>query len=95
MKVTAHGPYGTFWPDGSIFSPAPDMLIEVDDTDKEKVAFLRGLVGPGLVTILEDVPAEPPAEPTLEDLKARASALGLATYGSKTQLVERIASAGR
>lgn len=93
MKAIAHGPYSASWPDGRIFSPTPDETVEVDDTDEEKTTFLRGLAGAGLVTILEDAPPPPPAEPSLADLRARAEALGLVTYGSKAQLTERIANA--
>lgn len=93
MKVIAHGPYSGTWPNGTIFSPMPDQYMEVDDADTERVAFLRGLVPGGLVTILEDAPVEPPAELTVADLRARAEALGLPTYGSKAALAERIAKA--
>ena len=90
MKIIIHGPAaGYFW-DGTIHSWGLDELVEIDDSNEQAVAWARSKADSPLGEIVEDVQETPP-EPTLQDLKVHAEVLGLPTYGSKTQLAERIA----
>jgi hypothetical protein len=93
VKINVHGPLaGTGW-DGMIHSWSG--LVEVDDTNPKAVAWARYTVGSGAADLVEDAktPEPTPPEPTLTDLRAQAEAKGLATYGSKAQLQERLAAA--
>jgi hypothetical protein len=89
VKIVMHGPLaGPDW-HGNIRSFAPDETLEVDDSDEKAVAWCKGWVAMG-ATLVEDVAAPAPAEPSLAELKAQAEALDLPTYGTKAQLQERI-----
>ncbi len=90
MKIIIHGPAAGYSWDGVIRSWGPDETVEIPDDNEQAVAWARSHGD-----VLEDAPPAPPKEPTLEELRAKAETLGLATYGSKAQLLERIASAGK
>lgn len=70
MRVTG-GSFSTNWPDGSLFSPVPGQIIEVDDADTDRVAFLNRLADEGLVTIVEDVKVKPTATTTAAESAPR------------------------
>jgi hypothetical protein len=68
MKIIVHGPAAGPGPSGLVESWAPDQPVEVDDGDKQAVAWARSVVASGLATLGEDAaaketkaPAPPPA----------------------------------
>lgn len=88
------GPLAGYGWQGAIESWAPGQVVEIPDGNAKAVAWARGWLEMG-AQLVEDVSPPPPPEPSLEELRARAVQLGVATYGSKAQLVERIAKAER
>jgi len=54
MQVKVFGPMAGPGPHGDIVSWAPNAVVEVDDADKDAVAFYRGLVKVGIAEILEE-----------------------------------------
>ncbi len=60
MKVTVHGPAAGPGPDGMISSWAPDQPVEVDDGNRQAVAWARTFIASGLATLVEDVAAKAP-----------------------------------
>jgi hypothetical protein len=67
VKIIVHGPVaGAIW-DGTIESFMPDQPLEIDDGNKDAVAWARGFVSAGLATLVEDVKAKE----TVEDVKAK------------------------
>lgn len=61
MKIIVHGPAAGTGPDGTIHSWAPDQGVEVDDGDKQAVAWARAITATPLATLVEDVPPKAPA----------------------------------
>jgi len=61
MKVIVHGPAAGPGPDGMITSWAPDQDVEVDDGDRQAVAWARSFIASGMATLVEDVAAKAPA----------------------------------
>lgn len=59
MKIIIHGPAAGPGPDGMIQSWAPDQPVDVDDGDKQAVAWARTFIGTGLATLVEDVAVKP------------------------------------
>ena len=59
MKIIVHGPAAGPGPDGMITSWAPDQPVEIDDGDKQAVAWARSYAATYLVTITEDAPKAP------------------------------------
>jgi hypothetical protein len=76
MKIIVHGPAAGTGPSGLVESWAPDQPVEVDDGDKQAVAWARSVVASGLATLGEDVAVretKAPAPPKAEPPKAPAS----------------------
>lgn len=63
MKIIVHGPAAGPGPHGMIESWAPDQPVEVDDGDKQAVAWARYVVSTGLATLVEDVAIKAPRTP--------------------------------
>ena len=55
MKIIVHGPAAGPGPHGTIDSWAPDQEVEVDDSDKQAVAWARKFAATPLATLVEDV----------------------------------------
>jgi hypothetical protein len=60
VKFVAGGSFASKWPDGSWFAPAPGSIVEVDDGDKAKVAYLQMMAAAGHGEIVEDEPEPEP-----------------------------------
>ena len=58
MKIVVHGPAAGPGPGGMIESWAPDQPVEIDDGDKQAVAWARNYAATPLVTIVEDAPVK-------------------------------------
>jgi hypothetical protein len=72
MRIIVHGPASGVGPDGMISSWAPDQPVEVDDGDKQAVAWARVRVASGLATLVEDVAAKEPQKAPARGSGARA-----------------------
>ena len=64
MKIIVHGPAAGPGPDGMIQSWAPDQAVDIDDGDKQAVAWVRTYASTYLVTVGEDVAPKAPAKPS-------------------------------
>ena len=62
MKIIVHGPAAGPGPDGMIQSWAPDQPVDVDDSDKQAVAWARYFVSTPLATLVEDVAVKAPRQ---------------------------------
>jgi hypothetical protein len=63
MKIIVHGPAAGAGPGGMIESWAPDQPVEVDDADKQAVAWARYVVSTPLATLVEDAAVKAPRTP--------------------------------
>ncbi len=63
MKVIVHGPAAGPGPHGMIESWAPDQPVDVDDGDRQAVAWARMFISTGLATLVEDVAVKEPKPP--------------------------------
>jgi hypothetical protein len=73
MKIVVHGPAAGPGPSGLVESWAPDQSVEVDDGDKQAVAWARSVVASGLASLDEDVAAKETKAPAPVPPKAPAS----------------------
>jgi len=58
VKIVVHGPAAGLLPDGSMRSWGVDEPADIDDSDKDLVAWARAAAAGGLVTITEDAPKQ-------------------------------------
>jgi len=71
MKIIVHGPAAGKGPSGLVESWAPDQPVEVDDGDKQAVAWARTFVASGLADLVQDVPVkETPKAPAARGSRA-------------------------
>jgi hypothetical protein len=65
MKIVVHGPAAGPDHQGMIQSWAPDQEVEIDDGDKQAVAWARKFAATPLATLVEDVKETkaPPRQP--------------------------------
>ena len=83
MRVKVFGGGAGYGPDGVMTSWAPNQVVEVDDSDKDAVAFYRNWVELGSAELVEE-PAASSAKPASSPAPAKAAPAAKAAKATKS-----------